>query len=296
MIKHISIFEVELLNNQKRGATLMKKIFFVLPLVLLIVGFTAERIIDDKLKSLLQQFKTDEDAAKSSILYAVSGPSFYIPNVKVIKALAVGDRISLIQSVGTNIKEYTASKDFIAKYNQLKEDRKPSPPEAPKYSEQLKQEQKESFKNSIAEMEKSKSQASSDQKSMFDEVIKSLKQQLIEIDDPNKTMFKPEMDDYIKQSYQMQMDDYNNKIAEWNNEYPENNPKPMLKNWINTFLEKSADVNFEAKTVKDKNGKLKFVDQEYEYKDSQWKLYYRAGKESVTAARTFAQSWLNELK
>ena len=70
----------------------------------------------------------------------------------------------------------------------------------------------------------------------------------------------------------------------------------MVKKWINTFLEKSADINFAAKTVKDKNGKLKFVDEEYEYKDSQWKLYYRAGKETVSAARTFAQGWLGELK
>ena len=92
------------------------------------------------------------------------------------------------------------------------------------------------------------------------------------------------------------MEDYNNKIAEWKTEYPENNPNPMIKEWINTFLEKSANINFEAKTVKGKNGILKFAEQEYEYKDSQWKLYYRAGKESVTAARTFAQNWLNELR
>ncbi|MBK7629281.1 MAG: hypothetical protein IPJ23_00825 [Ignavibacteriales bacterium] len=274
----------------------MKKIFFVLPLVLLIVGFTAERIIDDKLKSLLQQFKTDEDAAKSNVFYAISGPSFYIPNVKVIKDLAFGDRISLIQSIGINVKEYTASKDFIAKYNQLREDRKPTPPEAPKYSAQLKEEQKESLKNSIAEMEKSKSQAAKDQQSMFDEILKTLKQQLTDMDDPNKSMYTPEMDEYIKQSYQMQVDDYNNKVAEWKNEYPENNPKPMIKNWLKMFLEKSADINFDAKTVKGKDGLYKFVDQQYEYKDSQWKLYYRAGKESVAAAKTFAQNWLSELK
>ncbi|MBK7632604.1 MAG: hypothetical protein IPJ23_18290 [Ignavibacteriales bacterium] len=35
----------------------MKKIFFVLPLVLLIVGFTAERIINDKLKAYFSNLK-----------------------------------------------------------------------------------------------------------------------------------------------------------------------------------------------------------------------------------------------
>ncbi|HRN27762.1 MAG: hypothetical protein IT276_05030 [Ignavibacteriaceae bacterium] len=274
----------------------MKKLFFVLPLVMLVVGFTAQRMFDDKLKSLLMQFKTDDNAAKTNIFYAVSGPSFYIPNVKVLKDMAVGDRVSLIQSIGKNIKEYVSSKEFVEKYNQHREDRKPTPPETPKYSAQLKEEQKESLTNSISEMEKSKTQMAKDQQAMFDDIIKGLKEQLKEIDDPDKTMFKPEMDEYIKQGYQMQMDDYNKKLIEWENEYPKNNPNPIIKKWINTFLEKSSDINFDAKTSKAKDGKIKFVDQQYEYKDSQWKLYFRAGRESVSAARTFAQSWLNELK
>lgn len=274
----------------------MKKIIFILPIFVLVLGFTAGHIIDDKLKNLLQQFKIEEDNAKSNIFYAVSGPSFYLPNVKMLRDMAVGDRISIIESMGKNIKEYVLSKEFTKKYNQLREDRKPTAPEEPKYSEQLKNEARESTKNSIAEMEKSKLQAAKDQQAMFDDIIKSLKQQLKDIDDPEKTMYKPEMDEYIKQGYQMQMDDYKNQVAEWEKEYPVDNPKPMIKKWINAFLDKSADVNFDAKTTKNKDGKLKFVDQQYEYKDSQWKLYYRAGKETVGAARTFAQNWLNELK
>ena len=274
----------------------MKKILFAFSLLVLVLGFTAGHIVDDKLKNLLQQFKTNEENAKSNIFYAVTGPSFYIPNVKMLKDFAIGDRVSTIELMGKNIKEYVASKEFIEKYNQLRDDRKPSPPEEPKYSAQLKEEQKISLKNSIAEMEKSKSQMEKDQQAMFDEIIIGLKQQLKDIDDPKSTMFTPEMDEYIKQGYQMQMDEYKKQVAEWEDEYPINNPTPMIKKWINTFLEKSADINFSAKTTKNKDGIFKFVDQEYEYKDSQWKLYYRSGKETVTAARTFAQSWLNELK
>jgi hypothetical protein len=274
----------------------MKKILFAFPLFVFVLGFTAGYIVDDKLKNLLQQFKTNEETAKSNIFYAVSGPSFYIPNVKILKDLAIGDRVSTIESMGKNIKEYVASKEFINKYNQLRDDRKPSPPEEPKYSAQLKDEARENLKNSIAETEKSKLQMAKDQQAMFDEIITSLKQQLKDIDDPQKTMYKPEMDEYIKQGYQMQMDGYKKEVAAWENEYPINNPTPMIKKWINTFLEKSADINFNAKTTKNKDSIFKFVDQQYEYKDSQWKLYYRAGKETVSAARTFAQSWLNELK
>ncbi len=274
----------------------MKKILFILPLVLLAAGFTAQRIIDDRLKNLLLQFKTDEDAVKTNIFYAVSGPSFYIPNVKVLKDMATGDRVSAIQSIGKNIKEYLASKEFIEKYDQLREDRKPTPPEEPKYSVQLKEEQRTNLKKAITETEKSKSQMAKDQQGMFDEIIKMYKQQLADLDDPNKTMFKPEMDEYIKQNNQIQVDEYKNELSEWENEYPKNNPNPLIKKWINTFLEKSSDINFDAKTVKGDNGIIKFADQQYESKDNNWKLYYRAGKESVNAARAFAQSWLSELK
>jgi len=272
----------------------MKKIIFILPLLVLILGFTAGHIADENLQALLKQFKIEETTAKINIFYAVSGPSFYIPNVKVLRDLAIGDRVYAIESIGKNVKEYVGSKEFIEKYNQLREDRKPTPPEEPKYYARLKEEQRTNLKNTIAETEKSKSQMPKDQQAMFDEILIMYKQQLSEIDDPDKTMFKPEMDEYIKQGYDMQMSEYKNQVKEWDAEYPVNNPKPMIKKWINTFLEKSADVNFEAKTTKAKDGKIKFVDQQYEYKDSQWKLYYRAGKESLTAARTFAQNWLNE--
>ena len=274
----------------------MKKTVFILPFIVLVLGFTAGHIVNENLHALLKQFKIEEATARSDVFYAVSGPSFYIPNVKVLKDLAIGDRISVIESIGKNVKEYASSKEFISKYNQLREDRKPTPPEAPKYSAQLKEEQKESLKNSIAETEKSKSQMPKDQQAMLDEIITVFKQQLKDIDDPENTMFTPEMDGYIKQSYDMQMDEYNKSVAEWEIEYPANNPKPMIKTWINTFLKNSLNINYNAKTVKNNDGKIKFVDQEYESKDGQWKLYYRAGKETVTAARTFAQNWLNELK
>ena len=272
----------------------MKKTIFILPLLVLVLGFTAGHIADENLQALLKQFKIEEGTAKSNIFYAVSGTSFYIPNVKVLRDLAIGDRVSAIESIGKNVKEYVASKEFVEKYNQLREDRKPTPPETPKYSAQLKEEQKESLTNSIAEMEKSKTQMVKDQQAMFDDIIKGLKDQLKEIDNPNSTMFTPEMDVYIKQGYDMQVENSNNEIKEWETEYPVNDPKPMIKTWISVFLEKSGDVNFNAATKKDSKGILKFVDKEYEYKDSQWKLYYRAGKESVTAARTFAQNWLKE--
>jgi hypothetical protein len=275
----------------------MKKLFFLFPvLLLLLLGFTSGHVVDDKLNRLLLQFKTSEEDAKLDIYYAVTGLSYFIPNVKTLIDLSTEDRVSIVQLMGKNIKAYLASKEFIEKYNQYREDKKPTAPDAPKYSTQLKDEQRENLQKGIAEIEKNKTQVTKDQQAMFDDIIKGLKQHLKEMDDPKNSLYTPEMDSYIKQSHEMQMNEYAKSVAAWENMYPKNNPNPMIKKWINAFLEKSDGINFDAKTTEIKGGIIKFIDQEYERKDRQWKLYFRAGKETVTAARTFAQDWLGELK
>jgi hypothetical protein len=109
-------------------------------------------------------------------------------------------------------------------------------------------------------------------------------------------MYSKDMINMLNQGYQQQLTDYNNKLADWNKEYPVNNPRPMIKKWINTFLERTAGVDYSAKTATDQDGREIFVNQNYEQKDEIWKMSYRAGKAPMEAARSFAQSWLNELK
>jgi predicted SAM-dependent methyltransferase len=104
------------------------------------------------------------------------------------------------------------------------------------------------------------------------------------------------MDKIMMDSYNQQMDMYNQQVAEWEKEYPVNNPKGMIKSWLNSFLDVSKDVDFKAQLAEDKNGRKLFVNQDYERKNSTWKLCYRSGKETVESARKFAQNWLSELK
>ena len=72
----------------------MKKFFFLSPVLLLLFGFTAGHLADDKLSSLLVQFKTSEEAAKSAVFNAITGPSYFIPNVKILKNLSLEERRS----------------------------------------------------------------------------------------------------------------------------------------------------------------------------------------------------------
>lgn len=71
-------------------------------------------------------------------------------------------------------------------------------------------------------------------------------------------------------------------------------PNVQLKKRLEAFLATTADVDFAAKTV-DRGGMKFFENAEYESKPSEWKMCYRAGKETTEALRAFAQGWLDEL-
>ncbi len=272
----------------------MKKILFILPLLLVAAGFYSGKIIDDEAKSLLQTLKLSEDNAKSTIFSDISSTSFYLPGIKELKSIAINDRASQVEVVGKYVKDFTASEEFKKRYNEYRESRKPSQPEKPKTAAELKKEYKENMQKSIEEMQKAKSEAPADQKAMYDETIKMFEEQLKEIDNPDNPMFSPEMDTYSKMGYDQQMEQHKKDVAAWEAKYPINNPKPLIKTWLESFLEQTKDVDFGAQTAIDKNRTL-FVKQEYEKKNNLWKLCYRGGKETTEASRKFAQNWLKEV-
>lgn len=273
----------------------MKKLLILYPALILVLGFSYGKLIDDKAKGILKQFQMSEGYAKDVIFQNTSGPAFYLPNYKEFKGMISGDRVTLIETTGKYIKEFTQSDEFKKRYMEYRESRKPSAPEKPKTMDELRTRQKEDMKKSIASLEESKKQMPKDQQAMFDETIKMFKEQLKEIDNPDNPMFSKEMDEYSKQAYQQQMEYYKQQVAEWEKEYPVNNTKPMIKKWLQSFLEKSSNIDFNVR-LKDVKGKKVFENPEYEKKDSQWKLYFRAGKETVNAGRKVAQAWLDELK
>jgi hypothetical protein len=273
----------------------MKKILFLFPLILIAVGFYTGHIIDDNAQALLKKIKLTEDEAKNTIFSDIAGSSFYFPGIRELKSVALNDRAAQVEVVGKYVKDFTKTDDFKKRYNEFRETRKPTPPEKPKTMAELKKETKESYQKSIEEMKTTKASAPSDQKAIYDDTIKMLEEQLKALDDPNNTMYSPEMDKYNQQAYDMQMEQHKKDIAEWEAKYPVNNPNSLIKSWLESFLEQSKDVDFNAQTAIDKNRTL-FVKQEYERKNYLWKLCYRGGKETTEAGRKFAQSWLSELK
>jgi hypothetical protein len=274
----------------------MKKIVLLFPLIVIALGLTTQKLIDDKMKNILKQLQISEEEANTIIFQVSAGPSYYFPNPRDLKKTASGDRAVIVETVFKYVKEYSSSKDFINKYNEMRESRKPEPPEKPKTMEELKVEQKKSLKEAIESMKSVKSQVSSDQQAMYDETIKMYEQQLREVDNPDNPMFNPEYDKIMQDMYKQQMADHDQRIKEWESEYPINSPSKMIKNWLLEFLNRTKDVDFNANTATDQYGRTVFVKQEYERKESVWKICFRAGKEATDAGRKYAQTWLNELK
>lgn len=65
----------------------------------------------------------------------------------------------------------------------------------------------------------------------------------------------------------------------------------LIKQRLKEFLSVSATVDFNAQL----NGSM-FANPEYEAKNGEWKMCYRAGKAVVEVAREEAQAWLKELE
>lgn len=273
----------------------MKRLFIILPVLFVVFGFVFIKQTDDKVARLLKQFNTSEDNAKQSILSDITGSSYYIPNLKLLKDMALGERVEMVSTLGNVVKDYLASNDFIKRYNEFREQKKPTRPETPKYAAELNKEYIDNLKKSLSEIENNAKNAPADQKAMYGDLINQFKQQLKDAENPETTPYKPEMDEYLKQTYEQQLESYRTEVAQWEADYPVNNPVPLIKKWIGGFLEKSRNIDFNAQ-LKTQNGKHIFVNPDYERKDYQWKLYFRAGKEPVEAARKFAQDWLGSLK
>ncbi len=273
----------------------MKKIILTVSLALIILGFTTGRMIDDKMKDILQKIQMDDDGAKNMIWSNCAYSNFFIPNPRTLKSLALGERTAVVEAVAGYAKDYCSTTEFLKKYNELRENKKPGMPEKPKTMDEMKGEQRKSIEDGIRNMEETKTKMPADQQSMFDETIQQFKEQLKELDNPDNPMFSKEVEDMYKQMYDQQMNEYNTKVAEWQKDFPENNPRFLIKAWLTKFLDEIKNVDFKAQTAADQYNRQVFIKQEYEKKSYLWKLCYRAGKEATDAGRAFAEKWLGEL-
>jgi len=239
---------------------------------------------------ILQQLQIAEDEARSYIFDNFEQGGLGFPYSSVLKSVALGDRAKAVNQLGDYIRKYTESPEFIKTYNEHREAAKP---QGPGNDQEKLQKKLEEINHDIKTAEEDMKSASGDMKKLYEATIKMLKEQQKALKDPNDPNHKMFLQDVTGRGG---MDDsyYQQAQKDFEENYPAT-AKDLVKKRLREFLAMTADIDFNAKLVG--AGKIKkFADPKLEAKDGDWKRCFRAGKETMTAARAYAQKWLNELK
>jgi len=248
----------------------------------------------------LAQLGIAESDAKARAIEALnSGYVNYSPAGQVLKAATPAVREALVKGALAWARNYTESPEFAAAYAKLRENQKPAS-RAPKggADAQIAQ-QRADMEKGIAEAKKNLASLPANlspemRKTMeatLQQVIASMTAQLAEMDKPQYTALMTQAAGAQSAAAER---DQASRMKEYESRYPAD-PRPFIARRLRQFLDESATVDFGAKLVA--AGKMmRFADPKYEEKSSDWKLCYRAGKEAVGTARTFAAAWLADLE
>ncbi len=243
--------------------------------------------IDDYLADMKCTKSQVEDFIQGNIRYA----SFSYPSA--CSLIPVSKRAALVRAVGEYTRTFVESATFKKIYDEFREEPKPRAPELLPMMAETRKKQLTEMKAALAEQEKAAAKAPADQQAMYKDILASLRKMVKDLEKPD-TSNDAEMNAYIQDANRAAAEEYKKKLAEYERDYPKGDPRPLVKKRLQTFLDATKNVDFSAKLVK-KDKVMVFAKEEYENKDSNWKLAFRAGKEATEATRAFAQEWLKGL-
>ena len=238
---------------------------------------------------VFQTYGLDRQGWNDSFVSAVAANWFspYEAPAK-LKALSPADRVAVVNALGAAAKLYVDTAEFKAAYRKKYEDSLPDDLKPPRTAKQiadaLRADQAkaakdidESMKNVPPEMRKQMEEAAAQMKA-------ALKQQ----------------DAMIDGLAAQQAEEEKRRYEEAKNRPPDPDatpadPRVALKRSLKKFLDATSGVDYAA-ALKSASGRRVFVNPDLERKPKDWKLCYRAGRDACEAARSFATTWLAELK
>jgi hypothetical protein len=272
------------------------KRFAILLAVVVLVGIvSAFKFLELQAVKGLDRVGIPADMVKSCIWNSIAGGYLSYPSITNLKRVATGDRVAITRDIAAFAKAYTKTEEFKKQYLEYRDSKKPEPPEKPKTAAELRKTQKEELQKGLKEAEANYRKAPANQREIFKGVVDMYKEQLKQVDDPSNPMFSGDMDAMMQQGYLQQLEEHKTQVAEWEKAWP-TDPTHMIKKWLTEFLEVSKDIDYTAAVKPGEFGKSVFVKAEYESKPGNWKMCYRAGRDVVSAGRSAAQQWLNELR
>jgi ATPase involved in DNA repair len=239
---------------------------------------------------ILKQLQIAEDEARSYIFENFQTGTLNIPYSKMVKNVAVGKRAEAVRELGDYIRKYTESAEFINAYNQQREAAKPQG--AGDIKDRL-QKRLEEIERDINTAETDMKSAGGDMKKLYEATIKMLKEEQKALKNPKDPMHPMYLQN-LSEGGMVDEEQYEQELKNFEASWPAT-AKELVKIRLREFLNKTADIDFDAKLVQS-GGRKKFADPRLEKKDGDWKRCFRAGKETIDAARAYAQQWLNSLR
>lgn len=278
------VLKIILLNLKIAAGILLASLLSIV----LFSSFKMRSYADDFWKQLGISKQAGSESIGSSFL---SGYLQYWGARNALK-IAAGDRVAVVKELAAYAKQYVNSEAFKKEYTSHRLSLKPQPPQPAKTAEQFRKEYKDALMESLKAMEGFQKSGNADLKKAADKAMPDLQKQIKDADDPNNKMAKTQ-GEYDKMRFDQETKRYEENMQKWATETPEN-PKQLIKSRLQQFLSTTADVDFNAE-LREKSGKKFFVNPDYERKSTEWKQAFRAGKDAVGAARTFAEQWVKEL-
>lgn len=266
----------------------MKKVIGFFVLAVSAIGLQSYRLADKAANDVFQVLGIPKEMAyeamRDNLLYASLNVPFSGENLKNTPS---AKRVAIVNEVGMKMKEYFSSEEMAEAYKAYRESIMPGRQDGVDINEKIAE-----IKQNIQQTEKDKSVAPADMKKVYDDAILQMKNELKILQNPSHPDYKVYAG--IIELSPGQQEELNRQIQEFSKEYPEE-VKQYLELKLVEFLELTSDIDFNAKLFLHKE-KWKFENPVYEAMDYNWKKCFRAGKETIEAARAFAGQWLKELK
>lgn len=244
---------------------------------------------------VLAQLGVSPASAKEAAVSGVTSGYFnYMQASRAFKAASPAVRVAMVQGAVAWARTYTATPEFKAAYEKVREQQKPTPPQftgtpEDEYNAQQAKQKAEQAKN-LEDMKKAMASMTPEQRKMIEEGQKAAAAVQAQMNTPEmrQMMLKG-----IAMDRESKKDAYARDFKKWQQDYPEN-PNLAVARRLQQFLDETKDVDFGA-VLQGSGKRQSFVNPAYEGKSENWKVAFRAGKEPVTAARTAVKAWLDAL-
>jgi len=281
------------MNKKSLNIRIAKGWLFVIPVatVILLFSFSVKRYTNDVWNQLGLSQEKGIESIKQSFLQGY----LYSYGAKTAKNIVAGEKAAVAKDLLTYTKQYINSDEFKKEYEKSRQGTKPMEPsrKTAKTKEEIRKEKIAELEKSIKDVEKNMPSFTPEVKKVMEPLLETQKNTLKDYRDPDSEMIEM-MAQGEKMSVENDWKYYNEQVKKWEGEYPAN-ANVFVKRRLQQYLDIVGTVDFSA-TLKDVNGKKKFVNAAYEYKPADWKKVYRAGKEVNDVVKPLVSDWIKELQ